>query len=233
MNRTTNIALAISLTALAATSLPASAVDLRVIGAITPSACTPVLGGGGTIDYGAIHPNSLSATDYTVLPVMSTAFSITCTAPAKVAIVPKNGRMGTLAGATEGITGAGAAPAGVQLFGVAGAAVVGLGLDGADQVGGYALAVLPRSALADGVPVASINRNADWSTFVATTTGLLYNHNIDRHTSWAATGTVDPIAFTTFSGELQVQAYLNKSAELDLSKPVNLDGLTTIELIYL
>jgi len=30
-----------------------------------------------------------------------------------------------------------------------------------------------------------------------------------------------------------VQAYINKASELDLTKPVILDGLSTIELVYL
>jgi hypothetical protein len=30
-----------------------------------------------------------------------------------------------------------------------------------------------------------------------------------------------------------VQAYINKASELDLTKPIALDGLTTLELVYL
>ncbi|AZE56917.1 Beta-fimbriae probable major subunit [Pseudomonas synxantha] len=230
---TKSIALALSLATLATTSLPVlgASVDVRVIGSITPAACTPTVGGGGTIDYGHIHPSTLSPTDYKVLPVMSTAFSITCDAPAKVAIVAKNGRMGSLAGAVEGVTGA--APSPVTLLGTAGLAVVGLGLDGSAKIGGYAIALKPSSVLADGVAVGGIQRNADWSTWDSTLIGSLYNNNIDRHSSWAATGTLDPIAFETLSGELTVQAYLNHASELDLTKPVVLDGLTTLELIYL
>ncbi|MFJ2550259.1 DUF1120 domain-containing protein, partial [Pseudomonas sp. NPDC087612] len=228
-----NITLALSLAALTATSMSASAVDLRVIGTITPAACTPTLGGGGTIDYGTIHPTKLSATAYTVLPEMNTSFSITCTAPAKVAIVAKNGRIGSLAGATEGPTGVGSAPGVITLLGVPNIGVAGLGLDGTDKIGGYALALQPSSILADGVAVDSIQKNADWPTFTASNSGSLFNFAIDRHLSWAATGTLNPIALTNLTGQIRVQAYLNHSTELDLSKPVNLDGLTTIEMIYL
>ncbi|MGK8936242.1 hypothetical protein ACRS85_26935 [Pluralibacter gergoviae] len=42
-----------------------------------------------------------------------------------------------------------------------------------------------------------------------------------------------PVAFKTLTGTLNVQAVINKGAELDLSKAVNLDGLSTIQLYYL
>ncbi|KFD14546.1 hypothetical protein GSMA_02017 [Serratia marcescens subsp. marcescens ATCC 13880] len=41
------------------------------------------------------------------------------------------------------------------------------------------------------------------------------------------------MAFTTVAGKLGVQAYITKTSELDLSKPINLDGLTSLELVYL
>ncbi|WP_277761039.1 DUF1120 domain-containing protein [Pseudomonas sp. A34-9] len=232
MKQTTKqIALVLSIATLAATSTSASAIDLRVIGAVTPSACTPVLGGGGTIDYGSIPPSSLSPTDYTVLPVMSTAMNITCDAPAKVAVVAKNGRVGTLAGSTEGATGVGFSP--VNLLGFTNMAAAGLGLDGNSKIGGYSVAFQASTMLADGVPVTTIQKTSLGGEFSASVAGAIYGTNTNRYLSWAATGSLDPVAFTTLTGQLQVQAYLNKSTELDLSKPVNLDGLTTLELVYL
>jgi len=60
-----------------------------------------------------------------------------------------------------------------------------------------------------------------------------YSDKYDRLISWGATGTTTPVSFTTLSGTMEIQAYLNKASELDLTKEVQLDGLTTIELVYL
>ncbi|MFP0195008.1 DUF1120 domain-containing protein [Pseudomonas sp. PHC1] len=219
---------------LSAVSLPvmANSIDVRVIGNITPSSCTPTLSGGGTIDYGNIAPSSLSATDFTVLPERQIDFTITCDAPAKVKIRAINGRPSTLAGATEQATTAGPSP--VPIFGVANMPVVGLGLDGAAKIGGYGIRIASGTVTADGIAVDSIQQNNDWGvdTWMANTTGNIYGTNISKNASWASTGTLTPVEFTTLTGKLGVQAYINKTTELDISKPIALNGLTTIELVY-
>lgn len=229
-NTKKHIALVIALSSITTTSLPAMAniVDLRVIGAITPGSCTATLGGGGTFDYGTISPSSLSATDFTLLPVISLPISITCTAATKAALRPVNGRPNTLAGASEGTSGYGTTP--IPLFGMNSAAG-GLGLDGTDKIGGYSVQLV--NGLADGTSVDILNRNGPTGAWGKSTIGVLFNSISVRDTSWGATGTIVPIEFTDFSGTLQVQAYLNKSTDLDLSKPINLDGFSTLELVYL
>ncbi|AZD55534.1 Beta-fimbriae probable major subunit [Pseudomonas chlororaphis subsp. aurantiaca] len=215
------------------TSAFAESVDVRVIGTITPTACTPTLSGGGTIDYGAINPNTLSATAYTVLPERQLDFSITCDAPAKVALRAINGRPASLAGATEGAQSAGRAP--VNLFNLTAVGSVGLGLDGTSMIGGYGIRIAPDTVTADGIAVTSLRSLLTGTTWTADAyAGILYDPaNAIRITSWGATGTTTPIAFTTLAGKLGVQAYINHSSNLDLTKPVALNGLTTIELVYL
>ncbi|MDC6117473.1 DUF1120 domain-containing protein [Serratia rubidaea] len=225
-----------ALAVLAATTLPAmaaSTVDVRVIGTITPAACTPTLSGGGTIDYGAINPTTLSATDYTVLPEREVSLAITCDAPAKVAITPVNGRPGTVAGATE--SGGGAALTPVPLLSLTGAGVVGLGLSNGQKVGGYAMKV--EDLTTDGAP-ADVIRTALGSSTGWQADGNHYGFfrnvgTVPFQVTAAAPGTLVPEAFTTLAGKLRVQAYLNKTSELDVSSPVALDGLTTIEMVYL
>ena len=55
--------------------------------------------------------------------------------------------------------------------------------------------------------------------------------------SIATVGTLDgdnaPLAFTTLNGTFQLQASINKGSELDMTKAVHLDGMSTIELYYL
>ena len=225
----------LALAVLATTSLPALAesVDVRVTGTITPTACTPTLSGGGTIDYGAINPASLSATDYTVLPEKQIDLSITCDAPAKIAVKALNKRPGTLAGVPEGSMGTGTPPAGVILFGSASYSSAGLGLDGTDKIGGYALRLTAGTAQADGTAVDNLFRDNSTLPWKPSTSGSAFDPFNPREVSWAATGQLDPVAFTTLNTKVAVQAYLNKASELDLSKPVVLDGLTTLELVYL
>lgn len=52
-------------------------------------------------------------------------------------------------------------------------------------------------------------------------------------TSWAASGTLLPTALKNLASTLSVQAYINKASALDMTKPVKLDGLATIEVVYL
>lgn len=238
MMQKTVLALIVLVPSLAAS---AESVDVHVRGTITPVACTPMLSGGGVVDYGAILPATLSPTAFTVLDVKQIDLSITCDAPAKVAIVATNGRPGTLPlGSVEGISGWGNIPAGISIFGLsAGVAVAGLGLDGTARIGGYGLRLAPETVQADGSAVENILRSNDSTgtvgPWLASPNGLLASYSNIRHTSWSAVGdtTRTPLSFESFSGKLEVQAYLNKASDLDLSKPVVMDGQTTIDLVYL
>ncbi|MHA7845305.1 DUF1120 domain-containing protein [Serratia sp. D1N4] len=225
-----------ALAVLATTSLPALAesIDVRVIGTISPAACAPTLSGGGTIDYGTIKTSTLATDAFTLLPEKQLDFAINCDAPAKVAITAHSQRGvsavkadGTLAELTTTTAG---------LFGISGGtvAVVGLGMDGAKGIGGYGLRLAAGTMTADGVAVDSIMSNGSTTAWVAATTGSVFNTPAAlRYASWAKAGTTTPVAFTTLAGKLGVQAYINKASELDLTKPVVLDGLTTLELVYL
>ncbi|AHG19502.1 hypothetical protein Z042_07655 [Chania multitudinisentens RB-25] len=220
---------------LATAALPALAesIDVRVIGTISPTACTPTLAGGGTIDYGTIKPTSLSADAYTLLDEKQVEFTITCDAPAKIAVQVVNQRVGSLAGSTNETSSGGTAPAGPNVFGSANMGAAGLGLDGTVKIGGYGIRLATGTMLADGVAVDSIQSNGNTTSWAKTEYGSLLNSTSTRYSSWATTGTATPVAFTTLSGQLGVQAYINKASELDLTKPIALDGLTTLELVYL
>lgn len=234
MKLTTKTAtLAFAIATLATTSLPALAntVDLRVIGAVTPTSCTPTLAGGGTIDYGSIPPSSLSSTAYTVLSAKTTQLAIACDAPAKIAIKAINGRPNTLAGATEGVAGFGTSP--IELLGVANFGVAGLGKDGDDNIGGFTVRVIEADNLADSNSVISLYREGTPGWELAGPSRGFFSNNVTREITWAATGTTAPVEFRNFSTNLEIQAYINKTSELDMTKPINLDGQITIELVYL
>jgi type 1 fimbria pilin len=213
----------------------ADSVDVKVIGTISPVACTPTLSGGGTVDYGTIKSDTLKADDYTVLPVKSLDFAITCDGNAKVAVKAINGRMGTAAGGTEDAKGSTKPPVALTIGGNS----FGLGLAGTKKIGGYALQT--SNLTYDGKTAVAIYNSADWAadTWISYAggpgdKGVLININSPvLKESVAATGTLVPIAFKNLAGKLEVQAYINKGSELDLTKPIQLDGLTTLELVYL
>ncbi|MDI3439201.1 DUF1120 domain-containing protein [Erwinia sp. V90_4] len=228
--------LALALLATTASAFAADSVDVRVIGTIVPAACTPTLSGGGTVDYGTIKADTISATDYTVLPEKQIDFSISCDAPAKVALTAASGRPGSIAVGTETAQGVAYPP--FNLFGLNGVAAAGLGMDGSDKIGGYAVRIDNSTVTADGAAVDSLRADNRAGVVSAWTNdawaGIVYSpYSQVRMTSWAAPGTTTPVAFTNLAGKLGVQAYINKGDALDLSKPIHLDGLTTITLLYL
>lgn len=216
--------------ALVSSSMSAlAAFDLRVIGTIAPTACTPTLGGGGTIDYGTIAMSTLSATDYTVLPEKTLSISISCDAPAKVALMGDSGRPGSLAGSSEYSFGQGPAP--LNLNDVIFPAVVGLGLHGTEQIGGYG--VWLDNVILDGVASVTMSKTTGATTWIDASWGNLFDAYYSRLLSFGVSPATGPVAFEEMVGEIEVQAYINKTSELDLTTPVTLDGLTTIDLVYL
>ncbi|SRR5471030_1645223 len=213
------------ITATMGSAMAANSVDVRVIGTITPAACTPTVSGGGVVDYGVIKASALSADAYTVLPVRQLDFSVACDARIKAGWTVTNDRPGSVAGSTEEGSGYAESPVPLTVAGF----VAGLGLDGSTPIGGYAMSM--SSATADGATVDTIGRSG--ATWLQNTASVMF-------TSWpgivhtaATTGTVVPVAFSNFSAKLNVQAYINKASALDLSKQILLDGQNTIEIVYL
>ncbi|MBB1202748.1 DUF1120 domain-containing protein [Enterobacteriaceae bacterium 89] len=225
-----------ALAVLAATAVSAQAasnVDVKVIGRIDPGTCTPTLSGGGTVDYGTMSPSILAATGYTVLPEKQLDFAISCTAPSKVALLAVSGRPGTVAGSAEGVNNLGSQPAGTTLMGQTNTSVAGLGKAGNANIGGYALRIDPTTVKADSASVDGVYSENSGSSWKAGAFGTPFNNNVLRYVSWAAKGNTTPEAFTNLTGKLSVQAYIADKSTLDLTNTIQLDGLTTLELVYL
>lgn len=223
----------LALIVLGATALPAMAasVDIKVIGTILPAGCTPTLSGGGIVDYKQINSSRLSKTGYTVLPLHQLDFSIHCEAATKVAIKAIEGRPDSAAGTSGGYDGVGIAP--VNIFDGPEMFVAGLNRDNGSRVGGYGIRINSDTVIADSQKVDSIASSDEGSSWRPAASGQLYNAFGPHYQSWAAAGTSVPVAFETLTGKLEVQAYLNMASQLDLTRPIVLDGLTTIELVYL
>lgn len=235
MNAIKKTACALAVLATTSTAVMAESIDVKVIGTITPPACKPTLGGGGTIDYGNIPVASLSNDTVTILGEKQVDFSITCDAPAKVAVHAVGSKADTATNVIKSPTGYDTFTG--TLFGVTSLGVVGLGVSDGKNIGGYGIRLVPGSYSVDGTDADTIVRKEVGGVWVLSKNyfaGSLFNTTYkDLQTSWAPKGQVIPMAFKTVAGKLGVQAYINKTSELDLSKPINLDGLTTLELVYL
>ncbi|WP_202304986.1 DUF1120 domain-containing protein [Dryocola clanedunensis] len=217
------------LAATATSVMAAESVDVKVTGTITPSACTPTLSGGGTVDYGTIKSTSLSADSYTVLAMKSLDFGVSCDAPVKISLKAVNNRQNTTAGAEEAAGGAANSP--VAIMGRSTFPVVGLGMEDDHKIGGYAMTI--GSSVADGnnvTPIYQIEGSDSWANNSYET---LYNAAAPILYSWSNATENVPVAVKDLTGKLYVQAYLNKSSELDLTKEITLDGMSTIEIVYL
>ncbi|WP_033073886.1 DUF1120 domain-containing protein [Sphingopyxis sp. MWB1] len=217
--------LALAVAAVAASGAAhAQSIDVRVIGTITPAACAPNMSGGGVIDYGNIAASSLNQTDYTALPERLVPFSLTCDAPTKVAVRAVDNRASTIVpGIIEsGILGGGMAAGYGYDF--------GLGASSGQNVGIYVVALRGGSFTGDGNAVDSLHSNDDGASWNGNSSGTFRR---DRLVSWAAPGTTTPGSYSTLAGELRVQAAIDKAENLDLTDEVPLDGLATLEVVYL
>ena len=225
----------VTLMAVTSTQAMAESVELAVKGTIIPAACTPSI--TGEINYGNVTAEQLSATDYTVLDKKEVDFAINCDAPVKVAIRTINGQPGTVAGGGPILANT-SQQSPVDLLGMVKPTIVGLGADGEDAIGGYAIGLVTAGMTADSEdmkPKYSTDNGSKWTSsldsisnlYRVTTAGtaLLYTWNLD--------GVLGAAAIKDFSAKLAVQAYLNKKSELDTGKAIQLNGLTTIELVYL
>lgn len=220
----------------ALTSMPAMAegIDLKVTGTIIPAACKASI--SGEIDYGYVTAAQLDATAYTVLDKQEVQFAIACDGPVKVAIKAINGQPGTVAGAVEGGAQS-TAVSPVDLLGLGRTRVVGLGAEGESNIGGYAVGLVAEGLEADSEDMQVLHRyniSTGWYaqnkaiTNVYAEGGLVVNA-----ISWRPAGGSGPQAISNLKGTLAVQAYLNNTTDLKVDKAIQLNGLTTIELVYL
>ncbi|WP_312629314.1 DUF1120 domain-containing protein [Scandinavium sp.] len=198
-------------------------VDVKVTGQIVPPACVPAISGGAVFDYGSIKAASLAQDDYTVLSGKSLSFTVKCDAPMKIAFKTTDIRK------DSGFLG----PAGIKLLGADSKdkQLSGLGMINGISIGGYVLGLAGTSYLADGSSVSAIYSTDNGSTWKVGGGWLLDDNKLNSVAS--SDDMTAPIPLTTLSAYISAQAILNKGSELDLTKVINLDGMSTIQVIYL
>lgn len=212
----------------ASANVMAESVDLTIKGTIAPIACKPNISGGGVIDYGVISPDSLKTDDFTNLSRKTSNITITCDAPAKLGLYIINNRQGTTPGYPAKRIFDYPTP-GAKLFDTASIAVLGLGMANDKPIGAWAARFVNVTADNTAADVIRSNNNGDYAKFAGFTPG----ESRAIYSTLAKTGELLPVAAKVFSYDIEVEAYINKASELDVSKPAALDGSATIELVYI
>ncbi len=184
----------------------ASNTDLTVKGSITPSACAPLISGGGVVDFGKMSAKSLNAEQHTVLPNQNMQLSVRCEGPTFFTLNTIDNRAGSSAN-HDHWHGLGMTPNDEKI----GGSTFHLYTPVAD---GAAARIITSSD--GGVTWAPTNQlNHIWLTAVASSNGLV------------------PIAVRDFDAQIRLYTHVAPADRLTLLDEVPIDGHATVQLKYL
>ena len=104
-------------------------------------------------------------------------------------------------------------------------------MDGDKKIGAYTLLSVDTKADGESVKRIRSSNKTSWDlgfsdSFFGETGNFIYM-------SWYKDDLVEPVAFKNLTSTIRVMPYINKASELDLTKPVKLDGQTNFEMFYL
>lgn len=211
-------------------AMAADSFSINVTGKIIPAACEVTIEGGGNFDYGLIDKKSIAGSTNKILPVKSAGLTIACPAPMKVGLRGTDNRNGTQMEPNVAVMLFPGAMFGRYSWQNA----FGLGLDPSGNPVGLWTAHLASLSTESEPTVKHINRRAsgDWSDLSPEFNFINGEHATVVH-SVSRPDEKTPLAFTTLQATLEVRAAINRPHNLDLSRPVALDGSMTVELVYL
>lgn len=197
-------------------AMAASSVDLSVKGLIAPVACTPVLSGGGLIDFGKISQQDLNLATGTRLPLKYLTLTVSCNGASRYTLRMRDNRDGT-------------AHVNSEIY-------YGLGLDSSgNKVGVYSVSVDPKQTVADALPqiygTESTTGGAAWRTSNRNPIDIGANSLLGFTDSEGSTA--GPSAIQTLTSTLKLEAVINAKQNLDLSTDIPIDGSGTLEVVYL
>lgn len=221
----------------ASSVMAADSIDLIVTGKIIPPACTPAFGsGGGVVDFGNILTSSLQATKDSKLPdIKEVPVTITCEQPSRFGVTFSDQRADSRSTTEMDV------PFASTDFGGTPDYYFGLGFTSEQkQIGVYALGIneLP-SVDAEGedrFPISSSDNGASWTTGIRIFSGTGYypikNNGTEIYAfSKENESVVSPETSLTF--KVGVSAVIQDLTTLHVTDEITLDGLTSINLVYL
>lgn len=203
-------------------SVHANSAEINVKGTIIPTSCVPKLADGGVVDYGDIGSGQLDRDNFTLLAEKKVSFSIICQAPARIALRTIDNRSSSvIPGAAQTIS----RRMDEESFGL-GTTVSG------KNVGVFTVDVDKNSFETESgrmITIFSIDEGKLWGE----SDRGEFRPKKNFITSWSSSRSGPPTAFVKLSGTFKVNVALNALKDLALVNTVPLDGLATIELIYL
>lgn len=220
--------------ALSATSvMAASTLDIKVTGKIVPSSCTPTFGsGGGIADFGTMKVSSLNATTPTSLPdTKEVPITITCEEATRIGVTFTDARKSSVPTTKFDITGFKYLSNEIRYY-------FGLGMYGEQKIGAYALGIdvreggITNAAGETGlVAYYSPNGGATWG--VKDNNFMQIDNTHSEIFSFGKRETNAPEPQTRVDFKVEVEAIINPTNDLHITDEATLDGLTTVELVYL
>jgi Protein of unknown function (DUF1120). len=196
---------------------------LKVKGTLTNAACSADMSNGGVIDYGRIALGNLSATENNALGQKQLPVTITCTAPTKVAFTMMDDRQDSNAQLPVDIASNKGVTTNYYTYGVGKTA-------GGVKIGNYGLWLADTTV--DGAAADSIGQNGDW-TADHWGKGVLPRSDAFIRNSFAATGSLEPVAITTATFNVITNLVIRDTTTLAITDDTQLDGQTTLTLVYL
>lgn len=194
-------------------ALAASSTDLSVKGSITPSACAPSLSSGGIVDYGKMATKDLQPGPGGMvdLPMRTLQMTVDCEAHTLFALTPIDNR-------TE-------RPEPIQPW------LYSLGVLEQKIMGVYMLDMT--NILADSVSVSSLKSPDGGATWNLLAPGELWNPTTFTGFGNKSSGVLAPIPLQKLTMDVTVWPSLFPLDWLALTDSVELEGSTTLDLIYL
>jgi type 1 fimbria pilin len=206
------------------------AVDLAVKGTIVPSSCQVQMTATDDFEFGNIPLENIKdvAEGTDLGEVASIPLQITCTAETQVAINVKDNRFDSRVDNLKVYN----PNTGQPLSKLADRDHFGLGLSRGKKIGTYVL----------GLKNAKVNNEPALVGFYigedvqARESVLLINDSMEEYympITWAKQDSSKPAKGTSFTGDINVRATVNKKSELNLASGVELDGSATLTVYYL
>lgn len=206
----------IALALVTGTAQAASTTELTVKGLITPMACTPLLSGGGLVDFGKISRNDLNLTNGTRLPHKYLTLTVNCNAAGRYALRMRDNRDGT-------------AHVNSEIF-------YGLGLDSSgNRIDVYSVSFDPKQTVVDDLAV--VYGTESTTGGLAWRTANLNPIDVGSRSLLGFTDVVGstsgPSSIQSLTTTLKLEATINARQNLDLSVETPMDGSATLEVVYL
>jgi hypothetical protein len=204
------------LTSAATCALAASTANLTVNGLITPLACTPTFSNNGLVDYGKISRQDLNVDKRTQLRDESLDLNISCTAPARFALIMRDNREGSAIVNSE--------------------IYYGLKFDrSGNRIGLYSLHFDPARTVVDALAQVyrtdSTTGGRAWSS--SSSSPIPIGAKSYLGFTDVAGSTAGPVAIQNLSSRVTLVTVIAPTSTLDLTDDATLDGSATLEVVYL